>query len=315
VCMPSFAGATEWLNSEPLGPRRAAGTRRPRQLLDADLHQLAAPGAVRACLVAGLPRRRAGRDRSAHARVLVRAGARPCAAGDQGARDRLPGRARNEYEIWSAFDNHYWPALYFVDQDGVIRDHHFGEARYEQSERVIQQLLGVERELVSVAGVGVEAEADWDTSGRLRRISATGAASDSRRRTAPRSTNDASMSSPSSCVSTTGPSPTSGRSGARTSCSTERGEHRLPLRRARRASRGLSRSARADPVSRAPRRRGSGPLTRRRRRRGRERRAPGRPPSTSSSASTTVSASGRWRSPSSRLAPTPTCSHSARFTR
>jgi Thioredoxin like C-terminal domain len=44
----------------------------------------------------------------------------------------------------------------------MIRDHHFGEGRYEQSERVIQRLLGVERELVSVEGVGVEAEADWD---------------------------------------------------------------------------------------------------------------------------------------------------------
>ena len=40
--------------------------------------------------------------------------------------------------------------------------HHFGEGRYEQSERVIQRLLGVERELVSVEGLGVEAEADWD---------------------------------------------------------------------------------------------------------------------------------------------------------
>src|SRR5262249_31559252 len=43
-----------------------------------------------------------------------------------------------------------------------IRDHHFGEGRYEGSERVIQRLLGVERELVPVEGVGVEAEADWD---------------------------------------------------------------------------------------------------------------------------------------------------------
>jgi thiol-disulfide isomerase/thioredoxin len=68
----------------------------------------------------------------------------------------------NEYAIWSAFANHYWPALYFVDAEGVIRDQHFGEGRYEQSERVIQQLLGVDRELVSVEGVGVEAEADWD---------------------------------------------------------------------------------------------------------------------------------------------------------
>ncbi len=67
----------------------------------------------------------------------------------------------NGYEIWSAFDNHYWPALYFVDRDGVIRDQHFGEGRYEESERVIQQLLGIERELVPVEGLGVEAEADW----------------------------------------------------------------------------------------------------------------------------------------------------------
>jgi hypothetical protein len=68
----------------------------------------------------------------------------------------------NDYEIWNAFDNHYWPALYFVDADGIIRDHHFGEGGYEQSERVIQQLLGLERELVAVEGLGVEAEADWD---------------------------------------------------------------------------------------------------------------------------------------------------------
>jgi thiol-disulfide isomerase/thioredoxin len=76
-----------------------------------------------------------------------------------------PVAVDNDYEVWSAFANHYWPALYFVDADGVIRDDHFGEGRYEQSERVIQRLLGVERELVSVEGLGVEAEADWD---RLR---------------------------------------------------------------------------------------------------------------------------------------------------
>jgi thiol-disulfide isomerase/thioredoxin len=76
-----------------------------------------------------------------------------------------PVAADNDYEIWRAFANHYWPALYFVDPDGLIRDQHFGEGRYEQSELVIQQLLGVERELVSVEGAGVEAEADWN---RLR---------------------------------------------------------------------------------------------------------------------------------------------------
>jgi thiol-disulfide isomerase/thioredoxin len=68
----------------------------------------------------------------------------------------------NGFDVWDAFDNHYWPALYFVDHDGVIRDHHFGEGRYEQSERLIQQLLGVDRELLTVEGTGVEAEADWE---------------------------------------------------------------------------------------------------------------------------------------------------------
>ncbi len=45
-----------------------------------------------------------------------------------------PVAVDNDYAIWSAFDNHYWPALYFVDAHGIIRDHHFGEGRYEQSE-------------------------------------------------------------------------------------------------------------------------------------------------------------------------------------
>jgi Thioredoxin like C-terminal domain len=52
-----------------------------------------------------------------------------------------------------------------VDREGIIRDKHFGEGRYEESERRIQQLLGVERELLSIEGVGDEAEADWDHLG------------------------------------------------------------------------------------------------------------------------------------------------------
>jgi hypothetical protein len=71
----------------------------------------------------------------------------------------------NDYAVWRAFGNNYWPALYFVDGEGRIRDHHFGEGRYEQSERMIQELLGVKRNLVSVRGKGVEQEADWDTLG------------------------------------------------------------------------------------------------------------------------------------------------------
>jgi hypothetical protein len=71
----------------------------------------------------------------------------------------------NDYAVWTAFANHYWPALYFVDKEGVIRDQHFGEGRYEESEQRIQRLLDIEREPVSVEGEGVEAEADWDHLG------------------------------------------------------------------------------------------------------------------------------------------------------
>jgi thiol-disulfide isomerase/thioredoxin len=73
----------------------------------------------------------------------------------------------NEYAIWRAFDNRYWPALYFVDARGRVRHHQFGEGDYERSERVIQQLLaeaGVEgsgHDLVPVDARGVEAPADW----------------------------------------------------------------------------------------------------------------------------------------------------------
>ncbi len=73
-----------------------------------------------------------------------------------------PVAVDSDYAIWRAFDNEYWPALYFADAEGVIRDRHFGEGRYERSEREMQRLLGLTRELVSVKGIGVEAEADWD---------------------------------------------------------------------------------------------------------------------------------------------------------
>jgi thiol-disulfide isomerase/thioredoxin len=73
----------------------------------------------------------------------------------------------NDYAIWRAFDNHYWPALYFVDPRGRVRDHHFGEGEYERSEKIMQRLLaeaGVatsNQGLVSVDPAGAEAPADW----------------------------------------------------------------------------------------------------------------------------------------------------------
>jgi hypothetical protein len=106
-------------------------------------------------LAAGLPGRRIGRHRRAHAGVSLRAQDWPRAAGDHWQRDRHAVAVGNDYEIWNAFGHHHWPTLYFIDADGMIRDHHLGEGRYEQPERVTQRVLGLERELVSVEGRGV----------------------------------------------------------------------------------------------------------------------------------------------------------------
>jgi len=72
----------------------------------------------------------------------------------------------NDYRIWTAFSNHYWPAFYFVDAQSQIRHHRFGEGDYQMSEMVLQQLLteaggGTDQELTSVDARGVEVAADW----------------------------------------------------------------------------------------------------------------------------------------------------------
>jgi hypothetical protein len=162
--MPPFGGASAWLNSEPLTP---AGLRGRVVLVNfwtwTCINWLRQEPYVRAWS-------RAYRDDG-----LVVIGVHTPEFGFEhdveGVRRAIAERAiehpvavDDHYEVWRAFANHYWPALYFVDRDGVIRDHHFGEGRYERSERVIQDLLGVERPIVSpaVAGSGLEAAADWD---------------------------------------------------------------------------------------------------------------------------------------------------------
>jgi thiol-disulfide isomerase/thioredoxin len=162
VHMPSFAGATGWLNSEPLGPA---------ELRD---HVVLVNFWTWTCInwLRQEPYVRAW-SQAYHDDGLIVIGVHtPEFAFEhdidgvlRATKERAigyPVAVDNDYAIWSAFANQYWPALYFADRDGIIRDHHFGEGRYEKLERVIQQLLGVERELVSVEGRGVEAAADWD---------------------------------------------------------------------------------------------------------------------------------------------------------
>jgi thiol-disulfide isomerase/thioredoxin len=79
----------------------------------------------------------------------------------------FPLAVDSNHAIWGAFKNQYWPALYFVDAQGRIRHHQFGEGGYAQSEEVIQRLLAeaghgsADRALVSPEPTGVEAAADW----------------------------------------------------------------------------------------------------------------------------------------------------------
>jgi hypothetical protein len=103
----------------------------------------------------------------------------------------------NDYAIWDAFANRYWPALYLVDAEGRIRYEWFGEGDYERSERVIQDLLaeagaeGIEEAPVSVEAIGAEADADWDElrspetylgSDRTQRFRSPGGVTPDRRR-------------------------------------------------------------------------------------------------------------------------------------
>jgi thiol-disulfide isomerase/thioredoxin len=71
----------------------------------------------------------------------------------------------NEFAIWRAFGNHYWPALYLLDGDGHVRYEHFGEEAYVQSEEAIQGLLGVDEALVRVEAGGLSEAADWPNLG------------------------------------------------------------------------------------------------------------------------------------------------------
>ena len=80
-----------------------------------------------------------------------------------------PVAVDSDYGIWSAFANLYWPASYFVDAQGQIRHHRFGEGDEHMSEMVLQQLLadagadGIDQALTSVDARGVEAAADWNS--------------------------------------------------------------------------------------------------------------------------------------------------------
>src|SRR5262245_40775620 len=168
--LPAFDGATAWLNSEPVTPDALEG----RVVL--------VSFGTYTCInwMRSLPYVRAWADKYAHEGLVV-IGVQTPEFEFEGELDnvqraikemhvRYPVAVDNDYAVWRAFDNHYWPALYFVDAEGRIRHHHFGEGEYEQSEMVLQMLLGeagagVDQGLVRLDPAGAAAPADWSSLG------------------------------------------------------------------------------------------------------------------------------------------------------
>jgi hypothetical protein len=168
--LPALDGATAWLNSAPLTPAALRG----RVVL--------VSFGTYTCInwIRSLPYVRAWADKYA-GQGLVVVGVQTPEFEFEGELDnvgraieemdvRYPLIVDNDYAVWQAFDNHYWPALYFVDTRGRIRHHHFGEGEYEESEMVLQMLLGeagvdVDQGLVRLEPHGVEAAADWASLG------------------------------------------------------------------------------------------------------------------------------------------------------
>jgi thiol-disulfide isomerase/thioredoxin len=164
---PSLDGATGWLNSEPLTPQGLRG-----KVVAIDFLTYTCINWLRT-----LPYVRAWAEKYKDHGLTVIGVHTPefpfekdidNVRREMKKRVAFPVAVDSNYGVWNAFDNQYWPALYFIDAMGQIRHHQFGEGSYEMSEMVIQQLLadagfsGFRDDLVSVDPQGIEVAADWD---------------------------------------------------------------------------------------------------------------------------------------------------------
>lgn len=139
--LPSLAGASGWLNSPPLDAQALRG-----KVVLVDFWTYSCINCLRA-----LPHVRQWYERyRGHGLVVVGVHA-PEFAFERDVRNvqravedlgvSWPVALDNDFAIWRGFDNRYWPAHYFIDAQGRIRAHHFGEGDYEESERIIRRLL------------------------------------------------------------------------------------------------------------------------------------------------------------------------------
>jgi hypothetical protein len=164
--LPEFTGATEWLNSEPLTPDGLKG-----KVVLVDFGTFTCINWIRT-----LPYVR-GWAGTYGAAGLVTIGVQTpefemehhlesVRRSLEAMHVDYPVVVDNDYAVWNAFANQYWPALYIGDAEGHIRHHHFGEGGYDKSERVIRHLLeeaGAPKlpDPPAVEPHGIEAEADW----------------------------------------------------------------------------------------------------------------------------------------------------------
>ncbi|MGZ7079329.1 MAG: redoxin family protein, partial [Thermoanaerobaculia bacterium] len=167
--MPSFHGANGWLNSPPLTPSGLRGN-----VVLVDFWTYTCVNWLRT-----LPYVRAWSEKYRNQGLVVIGVHTPefpfekdvdnVRRAAKAMRVEYPIAIDSDYAIWRAFNNEYWPALYFVDAQGRIRHHEFGEGRYDQSEMILQALLrdagvsGTGDELVTPDARGLEVAADWAT--------------------------------------------------------------------------------------------------------------------------------------------------------
>ncbi len=169
--LPSFSGATGWLNTDPLTLEALRG-----RVVLVDFWTYTCVNWLRT-----LPYVRACEAKYAEHGLTV-IGAHTPEFDFEHNVDNIKAQARalrvpypiaidSDYGVWNAFNNHYWPAVYIADAQGRLRYHHFGEGEYAMQEMVIQQLLreagatglGLSQDLVSVQPVGLEVAADYRT--------------------------------------------------------------------------------------------------------------------------------------------------------
>jgi cytochrome c biogenesis protein CcdA/thiol-disulfide isomerase/thioredoxin len=161
--LPSLSGASEWLNSKPLTAEDLKG-----KVVLVDFWTYSCINCLRS-----IPYVRAWAEKYRDHGLVVIGVHAPEFAFERNVDNvrkavatlkiSYPVAIDNEYMIWRAFENEYWPAHYFIDAKGQIRHQHFGEGDYDESERTLQKLLAeagdsqVPTDIVAVNASGAEA--------------------------------------------------------------------------------------------------------------------------------------------------------------